>query len=143
MNKIFKIRIAGMFIALAMVTVFGVGVMLLWNALLPGIFGLPFINYWQAVGVLLLTRVLFGGFGGGRFMPRDWPGRDEHLFRQGNPLREKWLNMTDEERRAFIAKEKDFMRFHQGFSHFHDFFDGDGKKSNGKDAPGNKGKNNE
>jgi hypothetical protein len=62
MNKIFRFRIAGMLIALAMVAVFGVGVMFLWNALLPGIFGLPFINYWQAAGLLLLARILLLSF---------------------------------------------------------------------------------
>jgi hypothetical protein len=145
MNKVFKIRVAGVLIMLAMLAVFGLGVMLLWNALLPGIFGLPALNYWQAAGLLLLSRILFGGFGGGRFMPRGWYSKDERLFRHGNPLREKWMNMTDEERKAFIKKEKDFMCFHRGFSRFHDLFGEDGEKSdtNRKDVPGNEGKNNE
>jgi hypothetical protein len=143
MNKIFKIRAAGILITLAMLAVFGLGVMLLWNALLPGIFGLSGINYWQAAGLLLLSRILFGGFGPGPFMTHLRQGRDERLFRHGNPLREKWMNMTDEERRAFIGKEKDFMRFHHGFSRFHDFFDGDGEKSTGKDAPGKEREKNE
>jgi hypothetical protein len=120
-----------------MVAVFGVGVMFLWNALLPGIFGLSVINYWQAAGLLLLSRILFGGFsvfGRELFMPHGGHSRDERLFRHGNPLREKWMNMTDEERKAFIAKEKDFLRFHRGFSRFHDFFDGDGEKPNKKDT---------
>jgi hypothetical protein len=38
-------------------------VMLLWNALLPEIFGIKAIGYWQAAGVLILSRILFGGFG--------------------------------------------------------------------------------
>jgi hypothetical protein len=123
----------------AMLAVCGLGVMLLWNTLFPGIFGLPALNYPQAAGLLLLSWILFGGFGPGRFMTHVSQGRDERLLRHGSPLREKWMNMTDEERKAFIAKEKDFMYFHRGFSRFHDFFDGDGEKSNGKDAPGNTG----
>lgn len=42
----------------------GYGVMLLWNWLIPDIFGGTIITYWQAVGLLILAKVLFGGFGG-------------------------------------------------------------------------------
>jgi len=38
-------------------------VMFLWNALLPAIFGLKEIGFLQAVGVLILAKILFGGFG--------------------------------------------------------------------------------
>jgi hypothetical protein len=37
----------------------------LWNLLLPAILGLPAIGFWQALGLLLLSRLLFGGLGGG------------------------------------------------------------------------------
>lgn len=40
-------------------------VMVLWNSLLPEIFGIKAINYLQAVGVLILSKILFGGFGRG------------------------------------------------------------------------------
>jgi hypothetical protein len=36
----------------------------LWNLLMPAIFGLPAIGFWQALGLLLLGRILFGGFRG-------------------------------------------------------------------------------
>jgi hypothetical protein len=36
----------------------------LWNWLLPTLFGLPAITFWQALGLLVLARILFGGFGG-------------------------------------------------------------------------------
>ena len=38
-------------------------VRLLWNWLLPAIFGFPRITFWQALGLLALSRILFGGFG--------------------------------------------------------------------------------
>ena len=38
-------------------------VMSLWNWLLPPLFGLPAITFWQGLGLLLLCRILFGGFG--------------------------------------------------------------------------------
>ena len=47
------------------VVVFGGIVMLLWNWLLPTLFGVPEINLWQGFGLLALGRILFGGFGKG------------------------------------------------------------------------------
>jgi len=38
----------------------GLFVELLWNWLVPGIFGLPWIGFWQACGLLVLTGMLFG-----------------------------------------------------------------------------------
>ena len=38
--------------------------MRLWNWLLPELFRLPLISIWQALGLLVLSRILFGGWGG-------------------------------------------------------------------------------
>ena len=47
-------------------------VMQLWNWLLPPLFGWPQITRWQALGLLVLCRILFGGFGsGGGRHPKD------------------------------------------------------------------------
>jgi hypothetical protein len=77
------------FIALALALVFGAIVMFLWNAILPDLIGVHRINYWQAIGLLLLCRILFGNFrrGGGP------PG-----MMRGGAWREKWMQMSDEER---------------------------------------------
>lgn len=50
----------------AMVGLLGSLVMWLWNWLMPMIFGLPVLTFWQAVGLLVLCRLLVGniGFGG-------------------------------------------------------------------------------
>lgn len=40
-------------------------VMLLWNALVPELFSGPALSYWQAAGILILSKILFGGLGGG------------------------------------------------------------------------------
>jgi hypothetical protein len=56
-----------LFFALFMVAVFflvGYVLMLLWNWLMPELFGLTTITYWQAFGILILAKILFG-FGGG------------------------------------------------------------------------------
>ena len=41
----------------------GTIVMLLWNSLMPPLFSLPALSFWQALGILMLCRILFGGFG--------------------------------------------------------------------------------
>ncbi|MFK7786091.1 MAG: hypothetical protein AB8B56_13300 [Crocinitomicaceae bacterium] len=43
---------------------FGFTVMWLWNWLMPELFGLPTLTFWKAVGVVILSKLLFGGFGG-------------------------------------------------------------------------------
>ncbi len=82
----------------------GTVIMLLWNALIPGIFGVATISFWQALGLFVLSRILFGrfGFGGNRMMMQ---GR-------GNSIREKWMKMTPEQRKEFINKRRKF-----GFGH--------------------------
>jgi hypothetical protein len=57
-------------------------VRLLWNWLMPSLFGWRELSFWQALGLLALCRILFGGIGGGhqrhRFRSR-WHGRLEPL----------------------------------------------------------------
>ncbi len=55
----------GILAGIAFALLFGYGIMWLWNWLMPAIFGLPSVGYWQAVGILLLARILFGSMGGG------------------------------------------------------------------------------
>src|SRR5450432_3648833 len=45
------------------ITIGGGVVMLLWNWLAPALFGMRLITFWQALGLLALCRILFGGFG--------------------------------------------------------------------------------
>jgi hypothetical protein len=52
---------------LVSVSAFGTVTMLLWNALLPVFFKLPAIGFWQAIGLLILTRLLFSGIGSNGF----------------------------------------------------------------------------
>ena len=44
--------------------VFGFVVMSLWNWLMPAVFGWHVITYWQALGLLILSKILFGGMRG-------------------------------------------------------------------------------
>lgn len=54
----------GIITAVVFAFVFGYFVMLLWNWLMPVLFHLGTINFWQAFGIALLSRLLFGSFGG-------------------------------------------------------------------------------
>jgi hypothetical protein len=49
--------------ALVAVTVLTAVVMSLWNWLMPSLFGLGVITFWQALGLLVFSRILFGRFG--------------------------------------------------------------------------------
>ena len=125
-------------IVIVMCAVFGAVVMLLWNALLPRIFGLPRINYLEAAGLLLLMRVLLGGLGGnmhGRGGGRRGMREGGRSFRNANRLREKWMNMSEDERKEFIKNERDFAEFHKHYSRFHGFFDDEeGNEQNSEDG---------
>jgi hypothetical protein len=69
--------------------------MFLWNTLMPGIFHLPQLNYWETAGLLILSRLLFGF--GGHHWRRPMDNRHNHF-------REKWEKMTPEEREKFSER---------------------------------------
>jgi hypothetical protein len=93
MKKFWVARIVK-FILLAVlgVLLFGFIVMRLWNWLMPPLFGLHSITFVQALGLLILGKILFGGFhrGGGHAR-----------WRSG--MRERWARMTPEQREKFRA----------------------------------------
>jgi hypothetical protein len=80
-------------IVIVAINVFGFAIMQLWNWLMPAIFGLKAITFVQALGLLVLSKILFGGFhrhGGGRGWKRgQWDAR--------------WAAMSEEEREKFRA----------------------------------------
>jgi len=69
-------------------------VKLLWNWLVPPLFGWPQVGFWQALGLLALCRILFGGHGGGRSSMR---GR----------MADRMEVMTPEERARFRARMRE------------------------------------
>jgi len=86
-------------IGLAFVAAGGFAVMLLWNAILPSIIsGVGALTYLKAVGLLILCRILAGGFRRGAAGPG---------YKGGPPWRQKTMNMSDEEREEFRAQWKE------------------------------------
>jgi len=72
------------------VFIFGSVVMLLWNNLLPAIFGITTITFWQAIGLLVLSKILFGGF---------HRGHGHHkCHHHGHPWDGRWRHLTPEQR---------------------------------------------
>jgi hypothetical protein len=72
----------------------GESVRLLWNWLLPPIFGWREITFWQALGLLALCRILFGGLGSGS-------GRSRFGRRMREGMEDRCAQMTPEERDRF------------------------------------------
>lgn len=81
----------------AFIAIGGVVVQQLWNWLLPQIFGWRLITFWQAIGFLVLCRILFGGFG----------FRGSGRSRMGNRMRQHWARMSPEEREAFRRRMRE------------------------------------
>ena len=65
----------GAVLVTAVATVFGYAVMLLWNAVLPNICSARPLSYWQAVGLLVLCRLLVGRFHPSHGSSHGWHGR--------------------------------------------------------------------
>ena len=78
-------------LALVAIAVFSFVVMQLWNWIVPPVVGWHPITFWQALGLLVLSKILFGGFRGGL-------GRHMHWRRR---MMERWEQMTPEEREKF------------------------------------------
>lgn len=85
-----------LFFVLVFIAVISIIVLLLWNWLMPAIFNLPEINYLQAIGILILSKILFLGIG-------------KHDHRNHWKDREYWKKRFDENQSTFSeeAKEND------------------------------------
>jgi heme A synthase len=94
----FKNKIMFFLLFVAAVLLFGAVVMGLWNAILPEVIGVKTISFVQALGILLLSKILFGGFRGG------WGGG----YRRGRwmEMQQKMAAMTPEEKEKFQAEWK-------------------------------------
>jgi hypothetical protein len=97
MSRFRKWMILAPVVFVGAVFLFGWIVMLLWNAILVPVLQVGALSFWQGVGLLVLTRILFGSMGGGGWKKRGAPN---------SKFRQKWMNMSDEERSTFREEWK-------------------------------------
>lgn len=94
--RIIGLAILGIIGAVAIALLFGYVVVWLWNWLMPELFGLATITFWQAVVLIILARIIFGGF---KHLHSDHP-RDKFMskrksFFERHPFNEKWKYYHD------------------------------------------------
>ena len=73
-------------------------VMSLWNWLMPVIFGLTAISFWQALGLLILSKILFG-WSWGKGHKKGWGRHNRSGWK--HRMKEEWKQMSPEEKEAF------------------------------------------
>jgi hypothetical protein len=73
-------------------------IMQLWNWLMPVIFKLPLINFWQAAGLFALSKILFSSF--------NFNGRQKRMGINNQMMKEKMMQMSEEERQQFKEQWK-------------------------------------
>jgi hypothetical protein len=78
------------------VALFTLIIMLLWNWLVPALFGGPAITYFQSLGLIVLSKIIFGGFGGGVAVFQR--ARNRRFWKK---FSDKLENMTPEEKEKF------------------------------------------
>ena len=103
MHIVKRVLMIGLFILAFLVPVSFI-VMAIWNNVLVSVLHVGVIDFWQALGIFGLSKILFGGFPGmgwrgGRGWSREWKN-------DMGGMRGKWMNMTPEERETFKQEWK-------------------------------------
>jgi hypothetical protein len=90
--RIIGVAFIGVCFAVLFALLFGWLVMLLWNWLMPTLFGIKTITYWQAFGITILAKILFSGFHGGN------KGRShaDHIHRKVDRRWHRWMGVDDD-----------------------------------------------
>lgn len=104
-NKVKKILCFIPVVAL-IAAVLGFVVMFLWNQILPDVVHVGCLTFWQALGLLVLCRVLFGNFNKG--------GGNNRFREKAREMRSKWEGMNEEERAKF---KEEYKRRCSGWGH--------------------------
>ncbi len=103
-------KVLGLLIFLAVFAAISAVIMLLWNWLIPGIIGWSVVNYWQAMGLLVLSRLLLGGLGKLGFAGHM---RNGLSHAQMSRVHDKFANMSNEKKREYILRR--MSKFEHGF----------------------------
>ena len=86
----------GLLVFLVVAFLFGFVTMALWNYLLPDIFGLPKISYWQAVGLLIFPHLFF--------INTKVKTKKKKKGNKKQRFKAKWESMSEEEQAAFLKE---------------------------------------
>lgn len=94
-------------VALGVIAVlaFGLITMLLWNWLVPTLFGGPLVDIWQALGLLILSKILFSGFGGRKGCYPNHKMPSERHWKES--FSSRFSSMTPEERAVLKQRMKE------------------------------------
>lgn len=90
--------VKGLFFGALFVLAFVYGTMWLWNHLAVTKFGAPELNFGETLGLMVLGRLITGGFKGGHW------GQKHEWKHKGMMMRAKWNKMTPEEREEYKRK---------------------------------------
>lgn len=103
-----KFRFLFVLVPVAFVTLGALVTMGLWNWLVPSLFGLGMIGFWQAAGILVLARILFGWRGGHHHahLRHAYAGSSCHA----HMMHRRWHSLTPEQREKL---EKRWGHVHQ------------------------------
>jgi len=82
---------------IAMGAAMTVVVMLLWNWLMPILFGLTIITLWEALGILILSKILFGGHMGKRGHGCHCGGNSHYGWK--HKFKNKWQDLSEEDKK--------------------------------------------
>ena len=102
MNNTFMRKRKFLFIvpfAIAAIFLLPWAVMYLWNTVLVAVLHVSIITYWQALGIFILSKLLFGGNMMG--------GRHKRGGEMNGHMRDKFMNMTQDEKDAFKQRWKE------------------------------------
>ena len=115
----FKKFIMMLLFGAAAVLLFSFIVMSLWNGILPSVIHVSAITFPQAIGILVLSKILFSGFKGGPRRGGPWGG-GPGMWKEG--MRDKWQKMTPEEQEKFKQKMRERCgSWRRGFNEQHPF----------------------
>ena len=87
-TKVVKV-IAVIILGVGLVFLMGYAVQQLWNWLMPDLFGLPTVGYWKAIGILVLSKIIFG-FGGGNHKKSKSKGEEKKNSKSLKEDLSKW-----------------------------------------------------
>lgn len=113
--RIIGFTIMGVLFAALFALAFGFLVKILWNWLMPAIFGLGEISYWQAFGLVILTKLLFSGFG-----PHHNHDRKDHFHRKADARWHRLIGVHDE-------TDRNPGDSHRNWKHYAEFWQEEGK----------------